>query len=300
METNVYENPTSRASSDDDWTVYANIKQDQIGSQMAKTNQEQQSSGFVKAGSRLAAVCLGLLCFLLLTAITVLWVKLNNLTTERDQLQTSYTNLTIERDQLQTSNTNLTIERDQLQTSYTNLTIERDQLQTSYTNLTIERDQLQTSYTKQTIEKNQLQKERDGIQELLLKLGWIYFSSSLYYISTEKKSWSESRQSCTERGADLVIINSREEQEFISKEFGSTDAWIGLTDSDTEGVWKWVDSSALITQFWFKGEPNDYGGNEDCAVSGYKGAGSERVSTWADFPCNHLVVGICEKKMKTE
>ncbi|KAL6455483.1 hypothetical protein MHYP_G00360230 [Metynnis hypsauchen] len=75
METNVYENPTSRASSDDDWTVYANIKQDQIGSQMAKTNQEQQSSGFVKAGSRLAAVCLGLLCVLLLTAITVLWIK---------------------------------------------------------------------------------------------------------------------------------------------------------------------------------------------------------------------------------
>ncbi|KAL6467105.1 hypothetical protein MHYP_G00249090 [Metynnis hypsauchen] len=286
METNVYENPTSRASSDDDWTVYANIKQDQIGSQMAKMNQEQQSSGFVKAGSRLAAVCLGLLCFLLLTAITVLWVKLNNLTTERDQLQTSYTNLTIERDQLQTSNTNLTIERDQLQTSNTNLTIERDQLQTSNTNL--------------TIEKNQLQKERDGIQELLLKLGWIYFSSSLYYISTEKKSWSESRQSCTERGADLVIINSREEQEFISKEFGRTEAWIGLTDSDTEGVWKWVDSSALTTEFWFKGEPNDYGGIEDCAVSGYKGAGSERVSTWADFPCNHPVVGICEKKMKTE
>ncbi|KAL6466966.1 hypothetical protein MHYP_G00247700 [Metynnis hypsauchen] len=125
-------------------------------------------------------------------------------------------------------------------------------------------------------------------------------SSSLYYISTEKKSWSESRRSCKERGADLVIINSREEQEFISKEFGRTEAWIGLRDVDTEGVWKWVDSSALITQFWFKGEPNDYGGIEDCAVSGYKGAASERVSTWADYPCHHLVVGICEKKMKTE
>ncbi|KAL7855917.1 hypothetical protein AOLI_G00195210 [Acnodon oligacanthus] len=281
METNLYENPTSRQNSDDSWTVYANIKQDQIGAQMAKTNQERQSSGFGKTGSRLAAVCLGLLCVLLLTPITVLWVKFINLTAEKDQLQTSYTNLTIERDQLQTNYTNLTIERDQLQTSYTNLIIERDQLQTSYTNLTIERDQLQ--------------KERDGIQELLLKLGWIYFSSSLYYISTEKKSWSESRQDCRERGADLLIINSREEQEFISKEFGSTEAWIGLTDTDTEGVWKWVDNSELITQFWWKGEPNDYGRNEDCAVTGYKGAGSDGASTWADYPCNHLVVGICEK-----
>uniref|UniRef100_A0A3B4DPI2 C-type lectin domain-containing protein n=1 Tax=Pygocentrus nattereri TaxID=42514 RepID=A0A3B4DPI2_PYGNA len=191
---------------------------------------------------RLTAVCLGLLCVILLAAITVLWVKFNNLTTEKDQIQTSYTSLTIE----------------------------RDQLQTSYTSLTIERDQLQTKQEKKT--------------------------SSFYYISTEKKSWSESRKFCRERGADLVIINSRKEQEFISEAFGSSEAWIGLTDVDTEGVWKWVDKSTLTAKFWWTGEPNDYGRNEDCAITGYEGAGSERVSTWADYSCDRLAVGICEKR----
>ncbi|XP_036439275.1 macrophage mannose receptor 1-like [Colossoma macropomum] len=124
--------------------------------------------------------------------------------------------------------------------------------------------------------------------------GWRYLNFSLYYITTEKKSWSESRKDCRERGADLLIINSKEEQEFISKEFGSTEAWIGLTDSDTEGVWKWVDNSALTTEFWFEGEPNDYDRNEDCAITGYRGAGSDSVSTWADYRCSHPVVGIYE------
>ncbi|XP_037388672.1 CD209 antigen-like protein C isoform X2 [Pygocentrus nattereri] len=248
---------------------------------------------------RLTAVCLGLLCVILLAAITVLWVKFNNLTTEKDQIQTSYTSLTIERDQLQTSYTSLTIERDQLQTSYTSLTTERDQLETSYTNLTIERDQLQTNNANMKNEMGQLQKEKETLQKKLSELEQKQrcFRDSFYYISTEKKSWTESRKNCTERGADLVIINSREEQEFITKAFGSSEAWIGLMDTEKEGVWKWVDNSTLTTEFWWTGEPNDYEGNEDCAITGYKGAGSEHLSTWADYPCDHPVVGICEKRI---
>ncbi|KAI4886172.1 hypothetical protein NFI96_009599, partial [Prochilodus magdalenae] len=241
---------------------------------------------------RLAAVCLGLLCVLLLTAIIVVSITL---TAERDQLQTSYTNLTIERDQLQTSYTSLTIERDQLQTSYTSLTIERDQLRTSYTSLTIERDQLQTSYTSLTVERDQLQTSNtnlakdknqlessyndvksklDDLQKKIPSLvkaaqeGWRFLDTRMYYISTEKKSWSDSRQDCRQRGADLVTIKSREEQDFTKMLTQGEKVWIGLTDQDTEGVWRWVDGSALTTGFWRSGEPNSRVGDEDCVVIG--------------------------------
>ncbi|KAL6455518.1 hypothetical protein MHYP_G00360580 [Metynnis hypsauchen] len=204
--------------------------------------QELKSPGCDTAGSRcyrLAAVCLGILCVLLLIAITVTCVKFNH------------------------------------------LTVEKEGLQTSYNKSSTDRDQLQTSYNKTYNQQ-----------------GWLYFGNKVYFFSTERKIWSESRQLCRERGADLVIIKSREKQEFVSNAFGSTEAWIGLTDIHTEDVWKWVDNSTLTTKFWFKGEPNDYGGIEDCAVTGYRGAGSERVSTWADYPCNHHEIkfaGICEK-----
>ncbi|XP_072526462.1 C-type lectin domain family 17, member A-like [Salminus brasiliensis] len=153
-----------------------------------------------------------------------------------------------------------------------------------------------SSITSRTAEIEELQQELDKLQKSLSEQkrntfrGLTYFNFSLYYI-TPKKNWTESRKDCQERGTDLVIINSREEQEFINKEFGTFAAWIGLTDLETEGDWKWVDGSALTTKFWANGEPNSFEGEEDCGATGYKGP---VLLTWADYPCSLTIVGICE------
>ncbi|KAK1792592.1 hypothetical protein P4O66_012527 [Electrophorus voltai] len=118
--------------------------------------------------------------------------------------------------------------------------------------------------------------------------GWRCFSSSMYYISTGEKSWSESRQDCREKRADLVTINSKEEQEFIHKILGSLSAWIGLTDSEREGTWKWVDGTALTTKYWGSGEPNSRAGDEDCVML--------NDGKWADYPCSSYFIWICEDK----
>uniref|UniRef100_A0A8C1KKA5 C-type lectin domain-containing protein n=1 Tax=Cyprinus carpio TaxID=7962 RepID=A0A8C1KKA5_CYPCA len=215
--------------------------------------------------SRAAAVCLVLLCVLLLTAVIVLCVHIHTKNTkeEKEQLLTKITNLTEERDQLLTKNINLTNERDGLLTKNDNLTKQREQ---------------------------------NIIHPYFNVNGWSYYKFSfLYFISSLKKNWTESRRYCTERGADLIIINNREEQvsetNFVTiidrkKNKISAYVWIGLTDSEVEGRWKWVDGSTLTSGFWDPREPNGRRG-ENCALTYSPG--------WADYPCSDLFPWICEK-----
>ncbi|XP_073685359.1 uncharacterized protein [Garra rufa] len=236
----------------------------------ANTNQPLQRTGSdpVKIrSSRAAVVCLVLLCVLLLTAVIVLCVHIH----------TNNTNYTQETHQLLTKITNLTKERDQLLTNNSNLTEERDRLLTTNSNHIQLNKQLKQ-------EKNELLMHFDGMDE------WLYFNFSFYNISSETKNCNESRRYCTERGADLIIINNRQEQNFVEKMACRDQVWIGLTDSDVEGAWKWVDGTNMTSGFWRPGEPNGQR-RENCVVS--------FLSLWYDYPCNNVFKWICEKKILT-
>ncbi|XP_077095372.1 uncharacterized protein LOC143746938 isoform X2 [Siphateles boraxobius] len=254
---------------EEEMNIYANV--DPINSSNVRTETENSqtpqhtgSDAVRNRSSRPALVCVILLCVVLLTAVIVLCVHIKTTSTycteETHQLLTKISNLTEKRDELLTRNMQLTKERDGLSSSNLDLIKNRDQLNK---------------------EKNELSKS------LREKDGWIYYKSSLYFLSSEKKSWTESRSYCTERGADLIIINNREEQGFVKNISADVNVWIGLTDRDVEGRWKWVDGNTLTSGFWASREPNSQGGNdEDCALNYGPG--------FADYPCNHLFQWICE------
>ncbi|KAM9449859.1 C-type lectin domain family 4 member E-like [Clarias gariepinus] len=141
-----------------------------------------------------------------------------------------------------------------------------------------------------TMERDRLQMEREELQRLS-KQGWMYFDSSLYYISTEEKNWNNSRQDCKERGIDLVIINSKEEQTFLHNVLCGRRAWIGL-DRQVEGQWTWVDGTPESVGYWGSGEPNNLEGNEYCVLTGEM---PDPVYNGADYPCDYEFTWICEK-----
>ncbi|XP_070295760.1 CD209 antigen-like protein C isoform X5 [Salvelinus sp. IW2-2015] len=242
--------PDAMKNTDIDGQLYANVRAINISPRDGVV-----ASVHFQWWKRPSAVCLGLLCVLLMAGIIGLSAYYGVI---------GHHNST-ERNQLQTSNNNLTEERDQLQTSYNNLTKERDQLQT----------------------------ERDFLSGRLTNCGWQKFESRWYFLSTETKTWNKSREDCLERGADLVIINSDKKQEFLFKL--KKRVWIGLTDSVTEGTWRWVDGTPLTTpRYWNDNQPDsgDPSGEEDC-VEIHKDWIS--LKAWNDMPCDKKLNWICEK-----
>ena len=120
-------------------------------------------------------------------------------------------------------------------------------------------------------------------------------------------TWQNSKDYCIAQGGSLVEITSEAEQAAItakirSEGWGNFNFWIGLTDLDSEGTFKWVSGDAVNYTHWAPGEPNNQGhsgGPEDCAHIGDGGR------TWNDMPCDdsqgwgNNFLPLCEFKSDT-
>ncbi|XP_026203100.1 C-type lectin domain family 4 member E-like, partial [Anabas testudineus] len=139
---------------------------------------------------------------------------------------------------------------------------------------------------------------------------WELHGEKCYYFSTRDSTWNQSRDDCRHGGGDLVKIDSREEQSFLVRRLREKmnddydKFWIGLTDSQEEDKWLWVDDSPLNTSFlfWNDTQPDNWPGingenlpeGEDCVVMGKK-SGVDDLKCWFDISCQWSYKSICEK-----
>uniref|UniRef100_A0A4W5KC03 C-type lectin domain containing 1 n=1 Tax=Hucho hucho TaxID=62062 RepID=A0A4W5KC03_9TELE len=129
--------------------------------------------------------------------------------------------------------------------------------------------------------------------------GWIHVDEKCYSFSNDKMDWPSSRDSCTSLGSHLTILHSKEQHDALEKEarrIGGFDYhfWIGLSDIEKEGDWRWVDNTTLTNKYWneYSSEPDNHqsGGShgEDCATL------DSHSQTWFDVPCDHIYKRICQ------
>uniref|UniRef100_A0A8C9NPR5 C-type lectin domain family 4 member A-like n=1 Tax=Serinus canaria TaxID=9135 RepID=A0A8C9NPR5_SERCA len=127
--------------------------------------------------------------------------------------------------------------------------------------------------------------------------GWRRFQGSCYFLSPDTMSWDESAQNCTGMGSQLVVITSKAEQEFLSKQIRQSNEskaynfYIGLF-AEKGGQWHWVDKTPynVTAAFWRKGEPN-YLTGENCTVIHVP---TKTLNNWNDISSSLDNHRICE------
>jgi gliding motility-associated-like protein len=123
------------------------------------------------------------------------------------------------------------------------------------------------------------------------------------FISNESITWTDAKIAAENRmyfgrNGYLATLTSQEEADFAGKQ-ASGPGWIGGSDEETEGVWKWVTGPEAATSManfwngdvngstpnyanWNNNEPNNAGGNEDYAHITDPSIGKR--GAWNDLP----------------
>ncbi|XP_071842306.1 uncharacterized protein [Apostichopus japonicus] len=126
-------------------------------------------------------------------------------------------------------------------------------------------------------------------------------NQSMYWISDDEVTWSKAVDRCRNlyNNGHLVHIDNEEENKEVAafREQtlgGDTWIWIGIHDSEKEGVWTYEDGSSLTYVNWGNGEPNGglRHGDEDCVLMRKGGDYNDvKCEVWKlHFCCEYYVV----------
>jgi hypothetical protein len=109
---------------------------------------------------------------------------------------------------------------------------------------------------------------------------------SQYRFVTSTTDWLSAEMDCEHDGrAHLAVLDNDGERDAVRGQIGG-DPWVGVTDRVSEGTYFKVTTGVATYLPWDPGEPNNYGGNEDCLE--LKGGG------FNDETCDEANTYICE------
>ncbi|XP_053234663.1 killer cell lectin-like receptor subfamily F member 1 isoform X2 [Podarcis raffonei] len=74
---------------------------------------------------------------------------------------------------------------------------------------------------------------------------WHLHRDKCYWASENIKSWNESQHDCSTRDSQLLVIQDKEELDFIKNITKNAKFWIGLSLSLADNKWMWITGSQL-------------------------------------------------------
>jgi lectin-like protein len=116
------------------------------------------------------------------------------------------------------------------------------------------------------------------------------FARSCYRPSLVALSWQDAREDCLAGGADLVAIDSAGEDAFVAT-LQRTSTWLGASDAELEGTFRWTDGRVLSFTNWGSDQPDAFPG-QNCVEKRV-----EPGSPWYDQSCANLDFYVCERPL---
>jgi hypothetical protein len=91
----------------------------------------------------------------------------------------------------------------------------------------------------------------------------VEFGGHRYMAYEEDVTWHEAKRRCEEMGGHLACIESPAEQGFVARLADGRYLYLGATDEDEEGTWRWINGHPWGFTYWMDGQPNNWGGDEN-------------------------------------
>ena len=113
----------------------------------------------------------------------------------------------------------------------------------------------------------------------------VAYGGHTYALFDEGVSWDNAKKSCEKRGGHLVCINDEKEQQFLQTLVaggGLPFYWIGLSDAEIEGTFKWVNGDPLTYTNWCQNQPDNWQGSEDSVMMPNRDVQFSKYDEWTN------------------
>ena len=108
-----------------------------------------------------------------------------------------------------------------------------------------------------------------------------------YELYDYNMTWTQAKALCESKGGHLVTITSAAEQAKIEELMSGCilgNYFIGATDAETEGTWKWISGESFSYEHWDATLPEPNGGTEEnySTIIGIDNPPNKQIGEWCD------------------
>lgn len=116
----------------------------------------------------------------------------------------------------------------------------------------------------------------------------VKFRNKWYRVYLEPGGWQRAKERCVVYGGQLTMTPDSPTWNFVRTLIpGKVTVWLGGTDDETEGLWKWLDGAQFTFTAWKRKQPDNYRKSEH-----YLQASRD---AWNDLPKDYKIQGfVCE------